>query len=407
MGGAGGEPACGTEMTEGAEPGVVSADAPVVRRVLMTADAVGGVWHYVLDLAAALRDRGIEPLIALLGPSPSTDQRQDASSRGLQVVEHPCRLEWMEDPWSDVNAAGEWLLDLADAFSPDLVHLNGYCHAGLPWCRPVVVVAHSCVRSWWRAVHGTGAPASWARYSTEVARGLTAASLVVAPTAAMLEMLRDEYGGPGEARVIPNAIHGEQGRAYSAAPAKADLVFAAGRLWDEAKNIGALCRVASRLEWPVYVAGENTSPSDGGQEPMDSVHWLGRLPARRISEWYERAAIYALPARYEPFGLSVLEAAAQGCALVLGDIASLRENWDDAAVFVAPGDEEHLARAIRDLIADPSRRQALGAEAMRRAAEFTIARMAAAYIDAYAVARARRAAEGAHPRRRGTLVTAL
>ncbi len=33
-----------------------------------------------------------------------------------------------------------------------------------------------------------------------------------------------------------------------------------------------------------------------------------------------------LPARYEPFGLSVLEAALSGCALVLGDIPSLRES---------------------------------------------------------------------------------
>ena len=47
-----------------------------------------------------------------------------------------------------------------------------------------------------------------------------------------------------------------------------------------------------------------------------------------------RAAIYALPARYEPFGLSILEAALSGCALVIGDIPSLREIWADAALFV-------------------------------------------------------------------------
>jgi hypothetical protein len=45
-----------------------------------------------------------------------------------------------------------------------------------------------------------------------------------------------------------------------------------------------------------------------------------------------------LPARYEPFGLSVLEAALSGCALVPGDIASLRGNWDGVAEFVCPDD---------------------------------------------------------------------
>ena len=85
----------------------------------MTADAVGGVWRYVIDLASALQDRGIEPLIAVLGPALTGDQRQDAIRRGLHVVENPGRLEWMEDPWRDVDAAGEWLLGLARAFSPD------------------------------------------------------------------------------------------------------------------------------------------------------------------------------------------------------------------------------------------------------------------------------------------------
>ena len=64
---------------------------------------------------------------------------------------------------------------------------------------------------------------------------------------------------------------------------------------------------------------------------------LGRLSAGELADWYARAAIYALPARYEPFGLSALEAALSGCALVLGDIPSLREIWGDAALFVPPG----------------------------------------------------------------------
>ena len=380
-----------------------TADAPAVRRVLMTADAVGGVWRYVIDLASALQDRGIESLIAVMGPALTGDQRQDAARRRLDVVEKPGRLEWMEDPWRDVDAAGEWLLGHARAFSPDIVHLNGYCHAALPWSSPVVVVAHSCVRSWWRAVHGTAAPASWDRYSAAVARGLNAASVVVAPTGAMLDALGYEYGPLGEARVIPNGIGGRGAR--SDLPAKTDLIFAAGRLWDEAKNIRALCEVAPSLRWPVYVAGEKASPSDPTEEPVEWVQWLGRLPADVIALWYERAAIYALPARYEPFGLSVLEAASQGCALVLGDIPSLRENWDEAALFVAPDDRQALVAAIAWLIASPARRLALGARAMSRAAEFTIARMAAAYVDVYACAHRSRSGGHTDTRRSRRLVT--
>jgi glycogen(starch) synthase len=361
---------------------MTSGPATAGPRVLMTADAVGGVWQYATTLAAALQDRGADVLLALMGPAPTQDQRDEASRRGLRVAEGPYRLEWMDEPWDDVRAAGEWLLALARAFAPDVVHLNGYCHAALPWQRPVVVVAHSCVRSWWRAVHGAEAPPSWDRYSREVARGLRAAWQVIAPTGAMLRALREEYGALETGRVIPNA-HVPAG---APAAAKANLIFAAGRVWDQAKNLKALCDVAPSLAWPVYVAGDRVSPADAREEPVGAVRWLGRLPGHVVKQWHERAAIYALPARYEPFGLSVLEAASAGCALVLGDIPSLRENWDGAAVFVDPDDRSGLAAQLGRLIEDPDERQALAARAVQRASQFTVARMIGAYSELYASA---------------------
>ena len=47
---------------------------------------------------------------------------------------------------------------------------------------------------------------------------------------------------------------------------------------------------------------------------------LGVLAPAELRRKLERAAIFAAPALYEPFGLGILEAAAAGCALVLGDI---------------------------------------------------------------------------------------
>ncbi len=115
-------------------------------------------------------------------------------------------------------------------------------------------------------------------------------------------------------------------------------------------------------------------------------HLLGRLSTEELASWYAYAAIYALPARYEPFGLSVLEAALSGCALVLGDIASLSEIWGDAAVFVPPDDgnaKEAIAHAINTLINDSSVRTAFAAKARTRALEFTPQRMVAGYLEAY------------------------
>ena len=159
-------------------------------------------------------------------------------------------------------------------------------------------------------------------------------------------------------------------------------MLTAGRLWDEAKNISLLCRIAPAIDWPVLVAGDDIHPQ-GGRKPLDRVHTLGRLSETALAGYYSRAAIYCSPARYEPFGLSILEAALSGCALVLADIPSLRENWNDAAVFVAPDDAEGLAAQLRKLTLDTGSRTALASAALARASCFTPERMADGYMAIY------------------------
>jgi glycosyltransferase involved in cell wall biosynthesis len=347
----------------------------------MTADAVGGVWQYALDLASTLGRHGVKVRVAVIGPAPMDYQRAEAAVRGIDLREGNYSLEWMENPWEDVARAGEWLLQLEHEFRPDVVHLNGYCHAVLPWRNPVIVTGHSCVRSWWRAVHGADAPAGWDRYSGAVAAGLKAARLVVAPTAAMLQSLRAEYGQIAEGCVIPNGSAAVDTIAEEA-PVKSAFVLSAGRLWDEAKNIGSLCAAAPDLTWPVYVAGDDGA-AGAAARCTGGVRYLGRLPSADLAAWYARAPIYALPARYEPFGLSILEAAAAGCALVLGDIPSLRENWSGAGLFVRPDSRTELVAAIEGLIRDNSRRMGLGRLAVSRARRFNLARMGDGYLRAY------------------------
>jgi glycogen synthase len=205
----------------------------------------------------------------------------------------------------------------------------------------------------------------------------------------MLAALQEHYGPLPATSVVPN------GRALTLVErVKQPLVLAAGRLWDEAKNLVALERVAARLPWPVVVAGEQRHPL-GAATPASGVCALGALAPAELGRWLACAAVYALPARYEPFGLSVLEAALAACALVLGDIPSLRENWDGFACFVHPDDHAALAGAVGSLCGDRSAAAAAGRRARRRAAELSPDRMARGYLDLYA----RLLAEPRHERR--------
>ena len=360
-----------------------------IHRVLMTGDTVGGVWTFTLDLAGGLAGQGIEVLLATLGKMPTPEQgREAAQIPNLHLASKPYKLDWMDDPWEDVAASGKWLLGLEHEYAPDLVHLNSYGHGALSWAAPVVVTAHSCVASWWAAVKREPLPPAWGRYKREVASSLQAADLVVAPTRAMFDTLGQNYGlNLDHSRVI---LNGRLHSAFSTRP-KEPFIFAAGRLWDEAKNIQALIQIAPRLHWPVYLAGDSSHP-DGRSVSPRGCEILGKLSAFQMAHWYSRASIYALPAWYEPFGLSALEAALSGCALVLGDIPSLREVWGDAAIFAPPGDPDFLAQVLNELIEAPDRRETLAKRGGERARMFSRDRMASEYLEAYSSVVQRRAA---------------
>ncbi|HSJ25270.1 MAG TPA: glycosyltransferase [Longimicrobiales bacterium] len=361
-------------------------------KVLMTADAVGGVWNYALELCRALGRHGVEVTLATMGPRPGRPQLDDARAcRNLRLVQSDFSLEWMADPWQDVAAAGAWLQELAARVQPDVLHINGYAHAALDIPAPRVVVAHSCVCSWWRAVHGRDAPAEWDRYRQHVRRGVHAADAVVAPTRAMLAELGALYGMPRNGRVIPNGMDMDMlplgardafGRYGRERKLPGTMVLAAGRLWDPAKNMDTLARAAARIRVPVHVAGSATGPG-GASHPLHGLHHLGALSSGALRHWMGRASVFVHPALYEPFGLAPLEAARARTALVLSDLPSLREVWGDTATYFPAREVEALADAVNRLIDDPLLMRNRAEAAWRRARAMTGRAMGAAYHALY------------------------
>jgi glycogen(starch) synthase len=345
-------------------------------KILMTADTLGGVWTYALELLKALAPTGAQVALATMG-APLT-QDQDRQLQALPQVKHYAstfKLEWMEEPWDEVEAAARWLLEVNRDFAPDLVHLNNLVHGHLAWGNPVVVVVHSCVLSWWQSVKGEQAPGCWQEYRRQVSRSLRAADVVVAPSRAMLGDCHRLYGPLANTCVIAN---GRDAALFPPAR-KEPFVFSMGRLWDEAKNIPLLAEAAAGLSWPVYVAGEACPPGGREGRALANLHCLGALPPAEVAAYLGQAAIFALPAKYEPFGLAALEAALSGCALVLGDIPSQREIWQQAATYVDPRDAGALQAVLARLIADDSCRGAMGLRARQAALGYSAGQMAAAY----------------------------
>jgi glycosyltransferase involved in cell wall biosynthesis len=160
---------------------------------------------------------------------------------------------------------------------------------------------------------------------------------------------------------------------------KEPVFFAAGRMWDRAKNLALLADAAPELPWPVYIAGDGELPNPASA----NVELLGNLPHASTRKWMQLASVFVHPACYEPFGLAVLEAALAGCALLLADIASLREVWGTEAVYFPPADRSALVRAARRLAEDSELRDRMAEGAMQRAYRYSSCACAQGYVEVY------------------------
>ena len=352
-------------------------------RILMTAEPGGGSWNFALDLAAGLGEQGVEVVLATLGARPLPAQRREARAiETLALVESDLQIPWAPDALGSVDEAGGWLMELARQYQVDVVHCNHLTHAALPWDVPVLVVGHQCVLTRWEAIHGAPTPPSWEDYRQQVGAWLRAANAVIAPCDAMRQAMQRHYGPLVDVAVIRNARR----PVLQSSVRKEPFVFSLGRVFDPGKNLAVLGEVAPRVEWPIRIAGA-TRDGEGKGIDVHGVSLLGELSSRATAAWLRRASVFALPARYEPFGLSTLDAARAGCALVLGDIPSLRENWDGAALFVPPDDPEAIASAIAGLIASPDERASLARLARQRAGRFSYETFVREYLLAYRVLR--------------------
>ncbi|GGB27117.1 glycosyl transferase [Sphingomonas metalli] len=351
------------------------------RRLLMTADSVGGVWQYAIDLADALaRDHDV--VIAHLGPAPDTAQRAALAARtSIRLVETGQRLDWLASDSAAVRAAARGVAELAQAIDADIVQLNSPALAGAyRFDRPVVAVDHGCVATWWDAVRPGEAPPAAMRWHVElVGQGLRAADCVVTPTAAYGEAVRRCYALP----FAPLAVHNGRTRLTRPEGVPTRRAFTAGRLWDAAKSTPLLDAVAARLPIPFVAAGPATAPY-GEAVTLDHLCHLGTLGEHGLARQLAQRPVFVSAARFEPFGLAVLEAASAGCPLVLSDIPAFRELWDGAAHFVAGEAPDDWARAIMALADDPHEAAWLGQAAAARAARRTPAAMAEGMRAAFA-----------------------
>jgi glycogen synthase len=354
--------------------------------VLITSDTVGGVWTYTQELVAGLIHAGHRVTLVSFGKLPAP--HQTTWMQTLPRLEyHPTeyRLEWMEVAERDIEESRRYLEMLVKDVCPDVLHFSQYCYGDIAAGVPRIVVAHSDIVSWWVAVHGHEPDDSpWIRrYREMVTNGLRGADVVVAPSQWMLDRVATHYLAPAQGMVIHN---GRSPELFDSEYPKDDLVISVGRVWDAAKQVSLLLEYEQ--EAPVRIIGWNQEPGrEVGAKSLRVPHnvELERPKSQaQLRQVYATSAIYVATSRYEPFGLSPLEAALSRCALVMNDNPVFRELWGDSAVYFKMNDPKDLARVLRDLRGGQSKQAAYADRAYNLARDrFAAAEMVAGYEKVY------------------------
>ena len=162
-------------------------------------------------------------------------------------------------------------------------------------------------------------------------------------------------------------------------PQDARILLAVSRLTQQ-KGIDVAIRALTELPVDTVLVVLGEGPERGGLQRLardlgveQRVFLPGRVPD--VAAWLQRARVCVHPARWEGFGLGVLEAMLAGLPVVASNVSSLPELVADneTGLLVPPDDASALARGIAEALERPE----LGAAGVARARrEFSVARMA-------------------------------
>jgi glycosyltransferase involved in cell wall biosynthesis len=180
-----------------------------------------------------------------------------------------------------------------------------------------------------------------------------------------------------DAHVVPGGVDERFNPAADPEPAQAALGLTRPYVLTVAsqtarKNLAALVPAARALAADgveVVVAGGGR-PQFAAEAGLEGLRQLGHVDEALLPGLYTGAAAFALPSRYEGFGLPVLEAMASGVPVVAAAAGALPETCGGAALLAEPTGEAFLA-ALVDLLGDAGARERLRTAGLERARRFT------------------------------------
>ena len=329
---------------------------------------IGGSERHLLTLLPALAERGIEPVLVGLD-DPAWDPRDFYDALRVPALRIPAPRD------VDPLLLGRLVLRLrADVVHTHLVHADVYgaIAAKLRGAR-LVSTKHN------------DDPFRLGPFG-HVERGLARVTdRIVVITEALRRFTVERVGIPAQkVEVIHYGLDDLPGawgvNPPDVVPDGAHVLLAVARLTRQ-KGIDVAIRSLALLPGDTVLVVLGEGPERAALEALarelgvgGRVFLSGRVPD--VAAWLGRATLLVHPARWEGFGLGVLEAMLAGLPVVASNVSSLPELVADGetGLLVRPDDPEALAAGIVRALADGPRLGGAGRERAHR--EFSVDRMA-------------------------------
>ena len=349
----------------------------------------GGVQLQVLGLARALRGVGVDArvLAPTDGPPPEAGITSLGRSRGFPS-------NGSIAPISSGKAVTDRTLEALRTFRPDVLHLHEPLSPGANYA----------------ALIGTDLPAVGTFHAAHPGRNgwydafrLPLRKMVErlsVRTAVSAEAKRNAEAFGKSCEILPNGVEID---AFSSAvpwPATRPTIVFVGR-HERRKGLGVLLDAFAMLDRDaeLWIAGRGPETDALEHRHVPGVTWLGRVSESEKARRLRGATVACFPSiEGESFGVVLLEAMAAGTAVVASDLTGYRHVARDGreAVLVPPADPVALMEAIRRLLDDEGTRGTLVERGRGRAGEFSMTRLAEAFLERYRSIDRRHTRTGAH-----------
>lgn len=117
----------------------------------------------------------------------------------------------------------------------------------------------------------------------------------------------------------------------------------------------------------------------------DHIIWAGRQPQKELNKWYSQMDIVLMPSRSEGFGLTAIEAMANGCVVVASNVGGLPEVVRDGECGLLHRSEDitDMTHKISLLINDEATYNRLQTQSLREVEKYSFERYAELINDMY------------------------